>query len=393
MHSNGQRTHGDWGMAVCVCGMQFKRQKSENSYDNKNIELAVDLILNYWKLKRSANFGASLIKLTTSALEEQQLWERKELLRLRVELERVRNLSYMLIRREKVKRNWLRTHQEVVQKALDTFVSEETGELNYVLNDDSRKLLDGLLNTSVIYEYNETEDRNKVRRLVRVINKMNEANRLYKPKPNPYARPYPVKRGMSASTSASCSSGNGSGSGCINSAERDVNLSNHHQHGQIASESRAQMKQEPMEAVAFSENDVAAKLKQGNSPGNRGKLEKAKTPVRNTPNGFKTTNSITPPSMNGSARFRRKKMRLNGLRDSNAAGAASVRRSLKFRPSPRSLLTPKSETTNNHILRNHQNSKLSSPLSAKRNLRNYNRISAKRHLFPANDKGEGPTID
>lgn len=347
--------------------IQFQRQKSENSYNNKNIELAVDLIVNYWKLKRSANFGASLIKLTTSALEEQQLWERKELMRLRVELERVRNLSYMICRREKVKRNWLRSHQEVVHKAVGTFVSEETGDLNYVLNDDSRKLLDGLLNTSLIYDYNENEDKNKVRRLVRVINKMNEANRLYRPKPNPYARPYSLKR----------AGGEGGASGSGNS---DLSMQNQSQGG--GGHGHGQMKQEPIDTLSLSENEVKPKT---NTPKLRRKSESKSPGKASTPNGYR--NSSSPPKLNGSARFRRK-LRLNGLRDSNAAAAAAVRRSLPFRHSPRSLLTPKSEPPN-HILRNHQNSKQTPTLSAKRNLRGYNhRISAKRNLFPSKNKGK-----
>lgn len=84
-----------------------------------------DFVLQYWKLKRTANYGASLIKLTSSAqFEEQQIQQRSDILRLRVDLERIRNLSYMICRREKVKRNWLRLHQHTVEKALTVFAGE-----------------------------------------------------------------------------------------------------------------------------------------------------------------------------------------------------------------------------------------------------------------------------
>lgn len=95
------------------------------SYAHSKSHHMLDFILQYWKLKRTSNYGASLIKLTSSAqFEEQQQQQRNEILRLRVDLERIRNLSYMICRREKVKRNWLRSHQSVVEKALTTFTGE-----------------------------------------------------------------------------------------------------------------------------------------------------------------------------------------------------------------------------------------------------------------------------
>jgi len=86
----------------------------------------IDFVLQYWKLKRTSNYGASLIKLTSSAqFEEQQQQQRTDILRLRVDLERIRNLSYMICRREKVKRNWLSAHQTAVENALTTFAGKQ----------------------------------------------------------------------------------------------------------------------------------------------------------------------------------------------------------------------------------------------------------------------------
>ncbi|CAG2108997.1 unnamed protein product [Medioppia subpectinata] len=51
--------------------------------------------MQYWKLKRTSNYGASLIPLTSSAqFQEQQQQQRNEILRMRVDLERIRNLSF-----------------------------------------------------------------------------------------------------------------------------------------------------------------------------------------------------------------------------------------------------------------------------------------------------------
>lgn len=87
----------------------------------------IDFVLQYWKLKRTSNYGASLIKLTSSAqFEEQQQQQRTDILRLRVDLERIRNLSYMICRREKVKRNWLSVHQSSVEKTLIGFTGKHS---------------------------------------------------------------------------------------------------------------------------------------------------------------------------------------------------------------------------------------------------------------------------
>ncbi|CAL8303618.1 unnamed protein product [Boreogadus saida] len=85
----------------------------------------VDFLFQYWKLKRKANFNQPL--LTPKKEEEESLARREQevLLRrlqlfthLRQDLERVRNLSYMVTRREKMKRSLCRLQEQMFHKQL-----------------------------------------------------------------------------------------------------------------------------------------------------------------------------------------------------------------------------------------------------------------------------------
>lgn len=78
--------------------------------------LMIDLIYRYWMLLRTANNGQSLIKFSPTALKEREFEQRKSILKLRIELERVRNLSYMIGKREKLKASWLNTHQNIIKR-------------------------------------------------------------------------------------------------------------------------------------------------------------------------------------------------------------------------------------------------------------------------------------
>ncbi|KAJ3613760.1 hypothetical protein NHX12_020006, partial [Muraenolepis orangiensis] len=89
-----------------------------------SVEL-VDFLFQYWKLKRKANFNQPL--LTPKKEEEQSLARREQevLLRrlqlfthLRQDLERVRNLSYMVTRREKLKQSLCRLQEEMFHKQI-----------------------------------------------------------------------------------------------------------------------------------------------------------------------------------------------------------------------------------------------------------------------------------
>ncbi|XP_070835756.1 protein Jade-1 [Chaetodon trifascialis] len=83
----------------------------------------VDFLYQYWKLKRKANFNQPL--LTPKKDEEESLARREQevLLRrlqlfthLRQDLERVRNLTYMVTRREKMKRSLWRVQEQIFQQ-------------------------------------------------------------------------------------------------------------------------------------------------------------------------------------------------------------------------------------------------------------------------------------
>ncbi|KAM9466980.1 protein Jade-1 [Clarias gariepinus] len=80
----------------------------------------VDFLFQYWKLKRKSNFNQPLI--TPKREEEESLARREQevLLRrlrlfthLRQDLERVRNLTYMVTRREKIKRSVCRVQEQI----------------------------------------------------------------------------------------------------------------------------------------------------------------------------------------------------------------------------------------------------------------------------------------
>uniref|UniRef100_A0A3B5L4F0 Protein Jade-1 n=1 Tax=Xiphophorus couchianus TaxID=32473 RepID=A0A3B5L4F0_9TELE len=83
----------------------------------------VDFVYQYWKLKRKANFNQQL--LTPKKDEEESLARREQevLLRrlqlfthLRQDLERVRNLTYMVTRREKMKRSLCKVQEQIFQQ-------------------------------------------------------------------------------------------------------------------------------------------------------------------------------------------------------------------------------------------------------------------------------------
>ncbi|XP_077420079.1 protein Jade-1 [Vanacampus margaritifer] len=95
---------------------------SEVSRHLKMAPETVDFLFQYWKLKRKANFNQPL--LTPKKDEEDSLARREQevLLRrlqlfthLRQDLERVRNLTYMVTRREKMKRSLWRVQEQIFQ--------------------------------------------------------------------------------------------------------------------------------------------------------------------------------------------------------------------------------------------------------------------------------------
>ncbi|KFM81380.1 PHD finger protein rhinocero, partial [Stegodyphus mimosarum] len=99
-------------------------------YDRTDIEV----IFNYWKLKRRANWNRALlppkIDTDTSCTEENSpIAFLKKLVHHRQDLERARNLCYMVIKREKLVKSWLRVKEHIFQKQAD-ILSRENEKLS-----------------------------------------------------------------------------------------------------------------------------------------------------------------------------------------------------------------------------------------------------------------------
>ncbi|KAM8974154.1 E3 ubiquitin-protein ligase Jade-2 [Pelodytes ibericus] len=92
---------------------------AENLDVNKNL---VDFIYQYWKLKRKSNFNKPLLTPKTDEVdnlaqqEQDVLYRRLKLFtHLRQDLERVRNLCYMVTRREKMKHSICKLEEQIFQ--------------------------------------------------------------------------------------------------------------------------------------------------------------------------------------------------------------------------------------------------------------------------------------
>ncbi|XP_053573190.1 E3 ubiquitin-protein ligase Jade-2 [Bombina bombina] len=92
---------------------------AENLDMNRNL---VDFIFQYWKLKRKANFSKPLLTPKTDEFdnlaqqEQDVLYRRLKLFtHLRQDLERVRNLCYMITRREKMKHSMCKLEEQIFE--------------------------------------------------------------------------------------------------------------------------------------------------------------------------------------------------------------------------------------------------------------------------------------
>lgn len=201
---------------------KLKKQNSELS--PAALQLLVDLVFQYWKIKRTSNYGLPLIRVVSAdTIEELQKERRNDILRLRVNLERIRNLSYMIIRREKNKRSWVQSHREIVEKALSVLTgvplpstSSDDADEKPPDNGHDRYYAESLpVNEKValIKEvvsadniYNDIEEQQaeikilKTKRLLRDINRLVKVERV-KAKPNPYAKVFCKRKCETSETS------------------------------------------------------------------------------------------------------------------------------------------------------------------------------------------------
>ncbi|XP_013787364.1 protein Jade-3-like isoform X2 [Limulus polyphemus] len=91
----------------------------------------VDFVYQYWKLKRKAQFDKPLL---TPKEEESDLFGKEQedslyacmkmFVQLRQDIERVRNLCYMVNRREKLFRSWLKVKEEIFQTQVKTLADD-----------------------------------------------------------------------------------------------------------------------------------------------------------------------------------------------------------------------------------------------------------------------------
>ncbi|XP_066936636.1 protein Jade-1-like [Clytia hemisphaerica] len=106
---------------------------------SRELKLAKEVtrrLLSYWTMKRRENDNAPLIALTLEQqeklsgkqgvvlLNQQKTLEMERFLHLRQDLERLRNLCYMIVRREKVRKEIQRTSMEVFYKQNDMLLDE-----------------------------------------------------------------------------------------------------------------------------------------------------------------------------------------------------------------------------------------------------------------------------
>ncbi|XP_074604888.1 protein Jade-1-like isoform X2 [Brevipalpus obovatus] len=192
--------------------LPFLQEKYPNS-SKEVLIMYIDLVLQYWKLKRITNCGTPLIRMISSAsLERLKMQQHAGILRFRVDLERIRNLSYMLCRREKIKRNWIRTHQSTIEAALtfatgqplpeidsngDASPSSSPKEIKSATTVEERvKLAKDIINSSIIYDKPTEELKNKPKVLLKKLRAIsrNDNEKWKRLRPNPYAKFYLQRR-------------------------------------------------------------------------------------------------------------------------------------------------------------------------------------------------------
>lgn len=117
----------------------------------------------------------------------------EQIINLRLHLERLRNSSYMAIRREKIKLNWLQTHHDIVMNILKLPVISGEAETPS-LEENELSLLAQTIKQHNIYssDDNNTEPKSAksktnelIRKLKVIVNKLNRTRKV-----NPYAKTY-----------------------------------------------------------------------------------------------------------------------------------------------------------------------------------------------------------
>ncbi|PAA88089.1 hypothetical protein BOX15_Mlig018348g2 [Macrostomum lignano] len=142
--------------------------------------LALSLLLDYWKLKRTANGCRPLMEqpddqsLRPVNTEERRLQERAQMfVCLRHDMERVRNLCYLIVRREKLKRSLLSTGERI--SAFQLKPTRKNKSLRRLQPEDWRLLTDAHIGPSFY------ENQQLLRSLLQPAEQQRDSQRPSKP--------------------------------------------------------------------------------------------------------------------------------------------------------------------------------------------------------------------
>uniref|UniRef100_A0A2R5LP54 PHD finger protein rhinoceros n=1 Tax=Ornithodoros turicata TaxID=34597 RepID=A0A2R5LP54_9ACAR len=116
----------------------YKHVNTKDTVDTLSIDpVVVDFVFNYWKLKRKANHDKPLLTPRheetdrLDKLQENSLYSRmKMFIHLRQDLERVRNLCYMVTRREKISKSFLKMRREVFEQQVKIMSDKSASQLS-----------------------------------------------------------------------------------------------------------------------------------------------------------------------------------------------------------------------------------------------------------------------
>ena len=95
----------------------------------------------------------------------------------------------MICRREKIKRSWLTTHRDIVQRALDLATSKVTNGTPAVPA-EMVQLARNVIRSNVIYDHETEADRLRSKRVIKELNRLAKVDQLRKRPPNPYEKKY-----------------------------------------------------------------------------------------------------------------------------------------------------------------------------------------------------------
>ncbi|CAG0885285.1 unnamed protein product, partial [Darwinula stevensoni] len=168
-------------------------------------EEVIEFIFNYWKLKRKSVFNKPLLPPRPDEVEllpQQQDQDRERLrmfLHLRQDLERVRNLCYMVTRREKMNRSYLRLREQTLHQQITLLrikgVEFSPSDMDAILHaNHGPSIYDDRYSDPSMPRPTMEEFQNQISRIKGLLPQEKDLNGLIHQKgpsePNPYRRKY-----------------------------------------------------------------------------------------------------------------------------------------------------------------------------------------------------------